>query len=353
MFEQYNEPMKIKGVNYDVGTKMGVNWRPDYDPSTVHRELEIIKNDLHCNAVGISAKDIGRVVVTAEDALSQGLEAWLNPADWNNKPPEPTIAYITEAARAAQPLHERYPGKVVFSIGSEFTLFMQGIVPGKTFMQRASTVFKTDIIKTGRHNQPLNDFLSKAATEVRKVFSGPVMYRSLVWEQVDWSNFDIIGVDHYWAEKIKNQYVDMVKPLFTHDKPVINTGFGFKTTIAPVTGMLSSLGNEPSVVLHQLPVIGRFIRPKLKVINERDEALQAKRLIDNLKLLDQAGFSGAFMDQFIFPLKPYSDTPKYDLDRATSSLVKYYENGRHGTTYPDMTWEPKEVFKAVADYYSR
>jgi len=341
--------MKVKGVNYDIGTEMGVNWRPDSDPITVHRELEIIKNDLHCTAVGISGKDIGRVAVTAEAALSLGLEAWLHPADWNNKPPEPTLAYIVEAAKAAQPLHERYPGKVVFSVGSEFTLFMQGIIEGRTFMQRAKNLRQNGVgIKEGKHNQPLNDFLSKVAIEVRKVFDGQIMYRSLVWEQVDWSNFDIIGVDHYWAEQIKDQYIDMVKPLFTHDKPVINTGFGFNTTTAPVTGMLSSLGNEPSLLLHQLPGIGRFIKPKLKVINKRDEALQAKRLIDNLKLLDKAGFSGAFMDQFIFPLKPYSDTPKYDQDRTTSSLVKYFENGRHGTTYPDMTWEPKEAFKAVA-----
>jgi hypothetical protein len=40
-----------RGVNYDVGTQMGVNWRPDYNLETVHRELEIIKNDLHWNAV--------------------------------------------------------------------------------------------------------------------------------------------------------------------------------------------------------------------------------------------------------------------------------------------------------------
>lgn len=344
--------MKIKGINYDVGTVMGVNWRPDYDSKVVHRELEIIKNDLHCNAVGISGKDIERVVTTAEVALSLGLEAWFNPA-WIDKPPEATLAYITEAAREAQPLHERYHDKVVFNIGSEFTLFMQGIVPGKTFMQRAKNLRRGGAgIKEGKHNQPLNDFLSKTAKEVRKVFSGQVMYRSLVWEQVDWSNFDFIGVDHYWAEQIKDQYIDMVKPLFTHGKPVINTGFGFNTTTSPATGMLSSLGHEPAVLFHQLPAIGRFIRPKLKVVDERDEALQAKRLIDNLKLLDKAGFSGTFIDQFIFPLKPYSDTPKYDLDRTTSSLVKYLEGGRHGTTYPDMTWEPKEAFKAVADYYA-
>jgi len=345
--------MNVKGVNYDVGTVMGVNWRPDYDPNTVQRELEIIKKDLHCNSVGISGKDIGRVMLTAETALSLGLEAWLNPADWGNKPPEPTLSYITEAAKAARPLHERYPGKVVFSLGSEFTLFMQGIIEGRTFMARAKNLSQGGAgIKEGKHNQPLNDFLSKAVSEVRKVFSGQVMYRSLVWEQVDWSIFDVIGVDHYWAEKIKDQYIDMVKPLFTYNKPVINTGFGFNTTSSPVTGMLSSLGHEPSVLLHQVPVVGRFIRPKLKVIEERDEALQAKRLIDNLKLLDKAGFSGAFMDQFIFPIRPYSDTPKYDLDRSSSSLVKYFEGGRHGTTYPEMTWEPKEAFKAVANYYA-
>lgn len=346
--------MKVKGINYDVGTVMGVNWRPDYNPQTVERELEIIKNDLHCNAVGISGKDIGRVMLTSEAALRLGLEAWLNPADWSNKPPEPTLAYIIEAAKAAQPLHEQYPGKVVFSLGSEFTLFMQGIIGGKTFMGRAKNLRQNGTaIAQGKHNQPLNDFLGRAVGEVRRVFSGQIMYRSLVWEQVDWSIFDVIGVDHYWAEQIKDQYLDMVKPLFTHGKPVINTGFGFNTTTSPVTGMLSSLGHEPSVLLHQMPGIGRFIRPKLKVINERDEALQAKRLVDNLKLLDKAGFSGAFMDMFIFPIKPYSDTPKYDLDRETSSLVKYFEGGRHGTTYPDMTWEPKEAFRAVADYYKK
>lgn len=341
-----------KGINYDVGTVMGTNWRPDYDPKIVERELEIIKNDLHCNAVGISGKDIGRVMLTAEAALSQGLEAWLNPSSWVDKPPEPTLAYITETAKAAQPLHERYPGKVVFGVGGEFTLFLKGIVPGN-FIQRVRTAVNADSIKSGKYNQPLNDFLDKANTAARKVFDGPVIYRSLAWEQVDWSIFDIIGVDHYWGEKIKDRYIDMVKPLFTHGKPVVNTGFGFNTTNAPVVGMASTLGDLPffSILLYQIPAVGYFVRPRLKVINERDEALQAKRLVDNLKLIDRAGFSGAFMDTFISPHYPYSDTPKYDLDRESSSLVKYFEGDKHGTTYSDMIWEPKEAFRAVARYY--
>jgi hypothetical protein len=33
--------------------------------------------------------------------------------------------------------------------------------------------------------------------------------------------------------------------------------------------------------------------------------------------------------------------------------VKSFPEGKHGITYPDMTWEPKESFKAVADYYAK
>lgn len=56
---------------------------------------------------------------------------------------------------------------------------------------------------------------------------------------------------------------------------------------------------------------------------------------------------------FIFPIKPYRDTPKYDIDRENSSLVKFFDNGRHGTTYSDMTGEPKVSFNAVAGFYGK
>jgi hypothetical protein len=36
---------------------------------------------------------------------------------------------------------------------------------------------------------------------------------------------------------------------------------------------------------------------------------------------------------------------------ASASLVRYLERGR-GTTYPDMPWEPKRSFHAVAEFYA-
>ena len=99
------------------------------------------------------------------------------------------------------------------------------------------------------------------------------------------------------------------------------------------------------------PVLGRFIEPHLNGGHTSEEAWQASKLVETLKILDAAGVYGAFVSQFVSEINPYSDDPRCDLDMAGAGLAKYYEGGRHGTTYPDMPWEPKESFRAVAEYY--
>jgi hypothetical protein len=68
---------------------------------------------------------------------------------------------------------------------------------------------------------------------------------------------------------------------------------------------------------------------------------------------------GAFVFTFVLPVVFMDDAEKqmlkeckFDLDIASYSLVKSCVD-KHGTTYPDMPWEPKESFHAVADYYAR
>ncbi|HMK94618.1 MAG TPA: hypothetical protein VK536_04365 [Candidatus Limnocylindrales bacterium] len=353
--------MNRKGVCYDVGAVMAFNWRPHFDPKVVRREIEIIKTDLHCNAIRISGLSIDRLTMAAEYALEQGLEVWLSPLMWDKSPVQ-TLAYITKAAKAAESLRQKYGDKLVFSVGSELTLFMQGILPGRNFAKRLRNPQFFLLIKSGEHDKPLNAFLSKANAEVRKVFGGKVTYASLVWEAVDWGLFDFVGVDHYRAERIKNQYIGMLKPAFDHGKPVVITEFGCSTTHAGVgsEGLLDPAGlgvksivDFKSQFLHQLPLVGRFVRPHLVGVHVRDEQWQASQIVDNLAVLDTAGVDGAFVSQFVSQINPYSDDPKYDLDMAGSSLVKYYEGKRRGAACPDMPWEPKESFKAVAEYYAK
>jgi len=71
--------VRIKGVTYDVGRVLGGNWRPEFEPEVVRRELTIIKDDLHCNAVRICGLDISRLENAAGLALELDLDVWLSP----------------------------------------------------------------------------------------------------------------------------------------------------------------------------------------------------------------------------------------------------------------------------------
>jgi hypothetical protein len=104
--------------------------------------------------------------------------------------------------------------------------------------------------------------------------------------------------------------------------------------------------------LHQIPLVGRLVRPRRRGDHVRDEDLQACEVTEMLGLLDGAGVDGAFVMTFVSPIAPTDDDPRYDLDMNSYSLVKTYAS-RKGTTYPDMLWEPKASFRAVADYYAR
>jgi hypothetical protein len=75
--------MRQRGVVYDVGRSMGplsMNWRPDYSPALMRRELDIIRADLHANAVRLGARDPRRLLTAADYAASIGLNVWLAPS---------------------------------------------------------------------------------------------------------------------------------------------------------------------------------------------------------------------------------------------------------------------------------
>lgn len=88
--------MNRKGVNDDIGTHLG-NWnsRPVFDLTVARRELEIIRNDLHCNAVRISRQEVERLTQATPIAQEMGLEVWFSPLLYDKSADE-TLAYILE-----------------------------------------------------------------------------------------------------------------------------------------------------------------------------------------------------------------------------------------------------------------
>jgi hypothetical protein len=347
--------MNRRGVCYDVGAVTDINWRPDFDPRIIRRELEIIRDDLHCNAVRITARSLGRLEIAARDALALGLEVWLHPVLWD-KGPDATLGYMVRGAELAERLRAEFPDRLVYVLGGELTLFMQGILPGRNIVARVRGPAFRESVRAGTHNAPLNSFLRRAAEAVRPMYHGPLTYASLIFETVDWGLFDIVGVDHYRGGPVKDHYVEMLDPLFATGKPVVITEFGTASCQGGDAAMATSIaGNiDPrSWLLHRLPLVGRFVRPRVRRVVPRDEAFQARELSETLVIQDAAGVDGAFVSTFLFPIKPYDDDPRFDLDAESTALAKTYTRGRHGTSYPDMAWEPKQAFEAVAHYYER
>jgi hypothetical protein len=346
--------LRQRGVVYDVGRAMGalsVNWRPDYSPALMRRELDIIQADLHANAVRLGGRDPRRVLAAAGYAASLGLDVWLGPELWNATPKR-TLRYITEAAAAAEPLFRRWPDRLTFCVGNELTLFMRGIVPGRSHAQRSRSASLREVALSGQ--ETLRAFLAEAATRVRRVYGGPVTYCSLPFERVDWDHFDVVGVNFYRQQGFTtDQYLTKISRLQTTGKPVAVTEFGFAACRdAANPELLGAFNATPLSLLEmQIPVIRRFTRPRVRTVHPRDEPAQAGLLIDQLELLDQAGVDGAFVMSFSFPLAPYSEDPRHDIDATALSIVRTLRRGQHGTAYPGVCWEPKEAFHALARYY--
>lgn len=361
--------MNRRGVCYDAGrVLMGHNWRPVFDRNEVRRELEIIKSDLHCNAVRICGLDLHRLAAAGREALAQGLEVWLSPELWDESPAV-TLDYIASAASTAEELRREQPGRLVFSVGSELTLFMQGIVEGRTFLERMHHPSFWERVRAGAHNAPLDDFLRRANDIVRQSFHGSVTYVSVPLETVDWCRFDFVCTDLYREARIREMFPSLVAPFLGRGRPLVITESGCCT----YRGAADTGGMGWAIVDYTKRP------PELKGHYVRDEAEQAREIIDVLTIFDRTGVDGAFVMTFVAPIAPYSKNPRYDLDMASYSLVKSFgsrlgpfgvealterteqkppapvdspwDAERMGSTYPEMPWEPKQSFRALARYY--
>jgi hypothetical protein len=354
--------MDIKGVCYDVGRVYGyevarVNagrfrTRPVFDPGTTRRELQIIRDDLRCNAVRFQGRDITRLMTAAADALELGLQVWFSPEMFEQSR-ERTLAYVVRAATAAESLRQRFEGRLVFCVGTESSLFTRGIVPGRSVDQRVANI-RTAGLRSRPYAGPLQAFLADANQRVRQVFRGPLSYASTPFEVVDWSLFDVIGVDHYRNSKVDDhRYAETIKRYLGQGKPVVNSEFGHSAYRGNRPGHMEfGEVDTVSLALHRIPLAGRLVRARLKQGSHlRDEGHQARELTKTLGILDAEGADGAVVWTIADPHLTYSPDPRHDLDMTATSLVKTYPRG-HGTTYPDLPWEPKQAFGAVASFYA-
>ncbi|TDQ50294.1 hypothetical protein [Actinorugispora endophytica] len=338
--------MRARGISYDTGfVHKGTFSRESFDPEVVRRELRVIRDDLHCDAVRVIGGDPERLEFAAAHAAELGLEVWFSPYPLELATDE-TLSLLADCAGRAERIRQR-GAEVVLVTGAELSLMNPGFLPGDSIEERVELLSgshrpRERIVEVSAR---VNEFLGRAVGLVRERFGGRITYASVPLENVDWTPFDIVSVDLYRSAETADRFADGVRGLVARGKPVAITEFGAAGYRG--AGQRGARGLE-------IVEYDRSTRRPVRLNGEyvRDEAGQAAYLRELLKIFEAEGVDSAFV--FVFALydhlhRPDGD-PRDDLDLAGYGIVKVLD-GRPGTTYPDMPWEPKAAFTALADCY--
>ena len=220
--------LTYKGVNYDTGTNYGAGgvlsrevWRPDL----AGLEIQAIRDQLHCNAIGIFGTDVDRLAQAASVASEHGLYVWLQPR-LVDADPHQMLDHLADAARAAEQLRRQYPA-VNINVGCELTIFSAGIIPGTSYRQRGARLSspRSWPLLPG-YNRKLNTLLARAVTVTRSHFHGQITYGAGLWERVDWRPFDVVGLNYYRVRFNRRRYAAKLRRYLRHGKPVVVVEFG-------------------------------------------------------------------------------------------------------------------------------
>src|SRR5262245_10742859 len=286
--------MRGKGINYDTGfiNNAGVSNHEPFDPEIVKREMRIIRDVLHCNAVRITGGDVDRLEIAARHAAAAGLEVWFCPFTCDLTTDE-LLDFLADCAERAERLRRR-GAEVVLLTGSELSLFTKGFLPGETLAERLALVANPLRLRPmiGEIRARLNDFLRRAVEVVRARFGGKVSYASLPLEGVDWTPFDIIATDAaYRSAATVATFRDIIRTFVAQgraqNKPVAITEFGCGTH----RGAADVAGHGDATL-----VWGDDGRPaRLNGDFVRDEDEQAAYLREVLDVFMSEGVDAAFV----------------------------------------------------------
>ncbi|QYC42501.1 hypothetical protein Nocox_24490 [Nonomuraea coxensis DSM 45129] len=337
--------MRARGISYETGFRhKGKLSRRKFDPAMVRRELRIIRDDLHCTAVRVIGGDPDRLEFAAAYAAELGLEVWFSPYPLELTPGE-CLELFADCAERAERVR-RSGADVVFVTGAELSLMNPGFLPGGGLRERLDLLLRGEGLpeRVAEVSSRVNDFLAGAVALVRERFGGRVTYASIPLERVDWTPFDLVSVDLYRSAETAGHFEEGVRALVAQGKPVAVTEFG--------SAGYRGAGDLGATGLDAVEYDDERGPVRLRGVYERDEPGQAAYVRELLEVFDAAGVDSAFV--FVLALydhvhRPDGD-PREDLDLASYGIVKVLEHGR-GTTYPDLPWEPKEAFAAVAAHY--
>ena len=348
-----------RGINYDTCTlSTGMSGLPDYlsreawtdgaiATAAMQDEIGVIATDLHCTAVSLLGSDVARLAEGATMALEQGLSVWLQPR-LMGAAAEETPDLVTEVARAGEATAAGRPERWRQRRRRSDSLHRRHH-PGDSFEERVASLISAGD-QLGEFYQNLNDYLEQATSAARAVFAGDLIYSAGPWEwgAVDWSRFNFVGLDHYRDASNEATYVDELRAIWQHGKPIIVTEFG----CCCYDGAEERGGDGYAIIDCSAPL------PELDGAYVRSERVQADYIAELLAIFAAEVVHGAFVWTFIEE-SPHSPDPRYDLDMACFGIVKVVPDsgyppppGVEFTPPGPGDWEPKLAFDELARLYA-
>lgn len=327
----------VQGICYDAGvlyehTSLS---RRRWAPEEVRRDLRVIRDRLGCDAVAVMATSPDRLLEAGRIAREEGLAVWLQPRVFDVPRPvvAANLALVGERAEALR----RDLGEVSLNVGCELSLSVPGFVPGGSFVRRGRALGVVwpllPVI-----NARLRTFLHELATLARARFAGPLSYGAGEWESVDWSAFDVVGLDLYREASNRSRFEDDLRAHVRRGKPVYVFEFGCCAYVGA-----DERASQAFSVLRE--VAGELRVPATLV---RDEDVQARYLDALFDVFADAGVHATFVWGFSEPeLTRSAEDPTRDLDLASYGVVAV----EPGSPDEPEAWRPKRAFHTVARRY--
>ncbi|MFJ1870189.1 abortive phage infection protein [Streptomyces chartreusis] len=332
--------LKHRGVVYTVGAgeTPGTAW----SDARMRRDVRLIRDDLHADTLDVTGDGVDRLTATAAEAAERGLHIWLQPTLGDVSERE-ILDSIAECGRFAERLR-RQGASVDFSVGCEFWLFVPGIIPGETVLERVENLQQGNV-DMARMQRRLARFTARAAAVGRSVFHGRLSYAAAQdeeFEPVDWRLFDIIGIDYYSYFRDPSDHVRELRRYLRWRKPLAITEFG-----------TCAYAGAPETAGMGWNIVDYTKEPnEIKGDPVRSERTQAAYLVDLLDVFESMDLYAAMAFEFVTPDAPHRpDAPRYDLDLASYAITKPI---RKDPTDPNSPWhwEPKEAYRALAHRYA-
>ncbi|MFI1708471.1 abortive phage infection protein [Streptomyces griseoruber] len=329
--------LRHRGVVYTAAE--GETPATAWNAHRMRADIRAVRRDLHADTVDVTGDGVERLEATACEVAEHGLHVWLQPTP-ADIPPRDILEHLAETGRFARRLR-RQGASVDLSVGCEFQLFVPGIVPGDTVLERVRTLLTGayDPVVTQRR---LDAFTARAARTARSVFDGRLGYAAAQDDRVDWSLFDVVGIDYYSAHPRPADHVRELRRYLRLGKPLAVTEFGSCTYRgAPEAG-----GMAWDVIDHDKRP------PEIKGDLVRSERTQADHLVSLLRVFESMGLYAAMAFEFVTPDTPHrAGDPRHDLDMASYAITRTVQD-RPGDPRSDWHWEPKQAFHALARHYA-